>query len=101
MKPANLSWRSEPRPADIQAVERLAAESEFFNYQEVAVARELVEERLGKGLASGYLFLFAEDRGKLLGYSCYGPIAGTEGSWDLYWIVVGRGLRGQGIGDLI
>lgn len=94
-------WRTEPRSADAGLVERLARESGFFNQQEVDVARELVQERLAKGLASGYLFLFAEDQGKSLGYSCYGPIAGTTGSWDLYWIVVDRGLRGQGIGGLI
>lgn len=94
-------WRTEPRPADAGLVECLAAESGFFNPQEVAVARELVQERLAKGLASGYLFLFAEDQGKFLGYSCYGPIAGTAGSWDLYWIVVDLSLRGQGIGGLI
>jgi D-alanine-D-alanine ligase len=94
-------WRTEPRPADAGLVERLARESGFFNQQEVAVARELVEERLAKGPASGYSFLFAEDQGELLGYSCYGPIAGTTGSWDLYWIVVERTLRGQGIGGLL
>lgn len=94
-------WRTEPRPVDAGLVEGLARESGFFNQQEVAMTRELVEERLAKGLASGYLFLFAEEQDKLLGYSCYGPIAGTSGSWDLYWIVVDSGLRGQGVGGLI
>jgi len=101
MNQAALHWRTEPRAQDAPAVERLAAESGFFNAEEVAVARELVEERLAKGLASGYLFLFAEERDRLLGYACYGPIAGTQASWDLYWIVVERGLRGQGLGGRV
>lgn len=94
-------WRTEPRPGDADLVERLARESGFFNSQEVGIARELVEERLAKGLASGYLFIFAEDQGQILGYSCYGPIAGTADSWDLYWIIVDLALRGQGIGGLL
>jgi ribosomal protein S18 acetylase RimI-like enzyme len=101
MRAPKPSWRKEPRHADAGLVERLALESGYFNSQEVAMARELVEERLAKGLASGYLFLFAEGQDKLLGYSCYGPIAGTTGSWDLYWIVVDNSQRGQGTGGLI
>ncbi len=96
-----ITWRSEPILADVLAVERLAAESGFFNPEEIAIARELVEERLAKGLASGYLFLFAEEGSSLWGYSCYGPIVGTSASWDLFWIVVDRSSRGKGIGSLI
>jgi GNAT superfamily N-acetyltransferase len=96
-----MTFRDEPRPEDAGAVEKLAAESGFFNSEEVAIARELVEERLAKGLASGYWFLFAEKDERLLGYSCYGPIAGTAASWDLFWIVVDRSLRGQRIGGQI
>jgi GNAT superfamily N-acetyltransferase len=97
-----MTWRQEPETGDAPAVERLAAESGFFNAAEVAIAREVVEERLAKGSTSGYLFLFAHDEaGRLLGYACYGPIAGTQASWDLFWIVVDRAARGQGIGGRI
>lgn len=101
MTQPKITWRTDPIPADVQAVERLAAGSGFFNDAEVAVARELVEERLAKGLASGYLFLFAEEGTRLWGYACYGPIAGSLASWDLYWIVVEPSARGMGIGSLI
>lgn len=102
MTQAVITWREDPKSGDAPAVERLAAESGFFNAEEIAVARELVEERLAKGPASGYLFLFAQDEsGRLLGYACYGPIAGTQASWDLFWIVVDRAARGQGIGGQI
>ncbi|MGD8562325.1 MAG: GNAT family N-acetyltransferase [Desulfarculaceae bacterium] len=101
MTQSGLTWRTEPESADVQAVERLAADSGFFNPAEVAIARELVQERLAKGNSSGYLFLFAEEKNRILGYACYGPIAGTKASWDLFWIVVERTLRSQGIGDLV
>lgn len=98
---ARITWRRRPRPGDADAVERLVGASGFFNPEETAVARELVAERLAKGLASGYRFCFAERQGGLAGYACFGPIAGAEGSWDLYWIAVDPALRGKGLGRRI
>lgn len=92
-------WREGPIATDPLAVERLVAATGFFRPSEVAIARELVEEHLARGPeASGYWFLFAEDRCGLAGYVCWGPIAGTEGSFDLYWIVVRPDLQGHGLG---
>ena len=53
---------------------------------------------LTKGEASGYFFLFAEEEDRLLGYTCFGPIAGTLYSYDLYWIAVDPKTQGRGIG---
>ena len=33
----------------------------------------------------------------VVGYACYGPIACTVGSYDLYWIAVDPGLAGTGV----
>ena len=65
------------------------------------MAVELAEERLAKGPASGYHFVFAERDGRVLGYTCYGPIALTDGSYDLYWIAVDKSTQGQGLGRLL
>jgi ribosomal protein S18 acetylase RimI-like enzyme len=83
---------------DCERVRDLVASSRFFSTHEIDVAAGLVEERLCKGLQSGYHFLFAEDRRHLLGYTCYGPIACTKDRFDLYWIVVQPQLRGMGLG---
>jgi len=72
--------------------------SGFFSSQETEVACELVRERLSKGISSGYLFLFAEMEGRIMGYTCYGPIPCTRDSYDLYWIAVAQPLRGTGLG---
>jgi len=93
-----LSWRQEIRPRDRQVVFDLAASTGFFSPEEIEIACELVEERLAKGEKSGYFFLFAETGGEVLGYSCFGPIMGTRGSYDLYWIVVKDGYQGLGVG---
>lgn len=70
----------------------------FFQDHEIEVAAELVRERLEKGLASGYLFLFAEQDGRVLGYACHGEIPCTTGSHDLYWIAVRPETQGRGLG---
>lgn len=95
-------FREEPVRRDIEAVSRLVAETGFFRADEVAVAAELVEERLDKGLASGYHFIFAENTdGGIGGYVCYGSIPCTVGSFDLYWIAVDKGSQGRGLGKTL
>jgi D-alanine-D-alanine ligase len=84
---------------DPEHVREIVESTGFFSPAETAVAVELVEERLQRGLESGYLFLFAERGDAMLGYSCYGPIAGTRSSFDLYWIAVHHDFRTQGLGS--
>lgn len=95
-----VALREEPGPGDGAAIRRLVETAGVFSPAEVAIACELIEERLARGLAAtGYHFLFAEEeRGRPLGYACFGPIPLTQGSWDLYWIAVDPRQRGRGIG---
>ena len=95
---ARLTLREEPRPDDEAAVRRVVESTGFFRPDEIEIAAELVRERLERGMASGYLFVFAEDQGQVVGYTCYGEIGCTLGSYDLYWIAVDDRLRGHGIG---
>ena len=93
-----VSYREGLQPGDREAVRAVVAATGFFSEAEVAIAVELVDERLARGPGSGYEFLFAEADGGTLGYTCYGPIAGTTASWDLYWIVVAPARQGRGHG---
>jgi ribosomal protein S18 acetylase RimI-like enzyme len=93
-----LVWRDEVRPGDREVVRRLCESSGFFSAEEVEIAVELVAERLAKGAAGGYHFLFAQYGEAVSGFACYGPVAGTEASWDLYWIAVAGKERGRGLG---
>lgn len=92
------TFRSAPRPSDAAAIRAIVVSTGFFSEAEVDVAVELVDERLAKGEASGYHFLFAERAGRVLGYACFGPIACTVAGFDLYWIAVHQGHRGAGLG---
>ncbi len=102
MRTGEFRFRQEVCDADREAVHALVKGTGFFSAAEVDIAVELVTERLLRGDASGYFFLLAEQAGRLAGYSCFGPIPGSEHSFDLYWIAVENGLRRRGIGkDLL
>ena len=98
MRPAGVEYRLKVKPADSGRVRKIVESSGFFNPEEVEVAVELVDERLTKGDKSGYFFIFAEIGRQTVGYSCFGPILGTECSLDLYWIAVHNDFRGKKIG---
>ena len=101
MNNTSSKLRSQVTPSDRDAVRRIVETTGFFRADEVDVAVELVDEALAKGEASGYHFVFAEVDGIVVGYACYGPIACTLGSYDLYWIAVDPSRQGQGIGQIL
>lgn len=96
--PDGVRLRRTPRATDVAAVGRLAAAVGVFSRTEQAVAVELIEARLEEGRGSGYHFLFADVRGRPVGYCTWGPIPMTAASFDLYWIVVDPEYRGAGLG---
>ncbi len=96
--PHTLTLREAARPTDREAIRGLLKATRFFRADEIDVAVELVETRLGQGESSGYDFLIAEREGTIVGYACYGPIACTIGSFDVYWIAVDPTWQGQGVG---
>lgn len=96
--PEALTFRSDVRDGDARGVGELVAATGVFTDAEVDLAVELVAERLARGPASGYEFVFAESAGRLVGYTCYGPVPATEGSYDLYWIAVEPSRQRAGIG---
>ncbi len=85
-------------PDDVVRVRALVASTGFFNPVEVEVATDLVTERLTKGVRSGYHFVLAERGSSLVAYACYGPIEGTQGSFELYWIAVAPEEQKRGLG---
>ncbi len=96
-----ITFRYDVVPSDAALVRQIVTGTGFFSAAEVDVAVELVDERLAKGIPSGYEFIFAQRCGQTIGYACYGPIACTVGSYDLYWIAVDRAFQRLGIGRLL
>jgi GNAT superfamily N-acetyltransferase len=99
-QPTSIAFRSDPRSSDTEAVRAIVESTGFFHDFEVDTAVELVQERLARGLDSEYHFVFADDASsdETIGYACFGPIACTIGSFDLYWIAVHAKHQGHGLG---
>ena len=93
-----VSFREDVWVEDIESIKRIVESTGFFYPEEVEVSVELIEDRLSKGLESGYFFLIAEKDHVPVAYSCYGPIACTFGSFDIFWVVVHKNYQGMGMG---
>lgn len=97
----NLKFRTTPRESDIEAVREIIVSTKFFYEHEVEIAAELVKERLEEGESSGYYFVFADDDGRTIAYSCFGSDIMSKTCYDLYWIATHNDYRGKGVGKKI
>lgn len=80
-------------------LEALTRATGVFRKSEVATAVELLDAALAGD--DDYRFVGAYDGDALVGYACWGPTPGTEGTCDLYWIVVHPAWHGKGIGTAL
>jgi ribosomal protein S18 acetylase RimI-like enzyme len=95
----DFEYRSELVESDITLVTQVTRETGFFSPEELDIAQELVTLNVTQGAEkSGYFFLIQDEPDGIVGYACYGPIPGTQTSFDLYWIVVSPKVQGQGVG---
>ena len=97
----HIFLRREVSPDDPETITTIVTSTGFFRDDEIQVASELAEERLQKGAASGYEFLFAEMAGETVAYCCYGLIPCTIHSYDIYWIATHRDYMKRGIGKYL
>ncbi len=96
-----ITFRQNIEPADLGAILNIVQGSGFFSSAEVELACELATDRLEHGEQSSYQFLFAENDEQVVGYTCYGLVPATVGSYDLYWIAISEALRGCGLGKIL
>lgn len=93
-----ITYRQEIEPSDLGTILNIVQGSGFFSAEEVELACELATDKLEHGKQSSYQFLFAQNREQVIGYTCYGLIPATAGSYDLYWIAISEASRGCGLG---
>lgn len=77
----------------------MIVKTNMFTQAEIDVAMELIDIFLTKKEQKDYIIHVAEnERKEVIGYVCYGPTPATEGTFDLYWIVVAPNMQGKGVG---
>jgi ribosomal protein S18 acetylase RimI-like enzyme len=76
----------------------IASGEPLFSPQEADTVGELLQDYLHRPDHNGYYFMTAEANGAVAGFACYGPTPLTHGTYDLYWICVEAGQKGQGVG---
>jgi ribosomal protein S18 acetylase RimI-like enzyme len=96
-----ITIRDTVKQNDVEVIREITESTGFFPEDEVKIAVELIEERLQKGLDSGYLFNFLEYKGRVIGYTCFGLIPLSHISYDLYWIVIHNDFRNKGLGKYL
>jgi len=84
------------KPEDRQDILAVTANIDIFSDEEKDTVRELWDEQ-----EKGYNFLVAREGERLLGYSCFGERALTEGTYDLFWIAVDPSARRLGAGKAL
>ena len=97
----SMLYRQEIQSSDLSVILNIVQSSGFFSTAEVEMACELATDRLENGQQSSYQFLFAENDGEVVGYTCYGLIPATAASYDLYWIAVSETSRGKKMGKIL
>lgn len=101
VKRGSFQLRRTVRPSDLEIVRVITSSVGVFNEEEVAVACELLLDRLSKGDESEYSFIFADYGEETVGYACYGPIPGTDHRFYLYWIAVHLRYQEKGVGKFL
>ena len=94
----NINLHENFMMSDRAPLERILRECAFFRDDEIPVALELIDDRLAKGEGSDYKFIVATHGDRPVGYVCYGRIACTVHSYDIYWIAVDPQVQRAGIG---
>ncbi len=79
------------KPEDRQGILAVTAKIDVFTDEEKDTVRELWDD-------GGYDFLVARRDGRVVGFTCYGERALTEGTYDLFWIAVDSSARRLGTG---
>ena len=80
-------------------LEELTEATGLFSEAEVAITVELLDDSLAGD--EDYRFVGAYDGADLVGFACWGPTPGTEGTWDLYWLVVDPAQQDRGVGTAL
>ena len=90
--------RQEDRPR----IEAIILSADNFHPADIRIALELIEDALIKKEESDYIVHVLEDEeGRVQAYVCFGLNPLTDHTFDFYWMVIDREMRGRGLGRML
>lgn len=85
---------------DRERLRKILIETGVFTDEEVEIALELIDIVLNNGRQKDYkIVCTVDEQDQAMGYICFGPVPMTQGTYDLYWIVVDPAAQGREIGS--
>ncbi|MEO2087917.1 MAG: GNAT family N-acetyltransferase [Gemmataceae bacterium] len=85
-------------PADTPALLAITAGTGVFKPHEVGTLEDVLDDFHREGAEYGHVCLTLEDGGVAVGFVYFTPVAMTDRTWELWWIVVDKGRQGRGTG---
>jgi GNAT superfamily N-acetyltransferase len=85
-------------PSHTDDLVTMADETGFFKEHEVQALREVLDDYHEENHVYDHKAYLLQDKDQKLGFVYYAPAPMTEGTWQLWWIVVQNDLQGKGLG---
>jgi GNAT superfamily N-acetyltransferase len=85
-------------PADTPGLLALTAGTGVFQDHEVETLEGVLDDFHREGAEYGHVGLTFEADGAAAGFVYFAPVAMTDRTWELWWIVVGKSRQGRGEG---
>ena len=85
-------------PDDTPALLALAEQTGVFQPFEVEGFAEVLEDYHDEEQYNGHFAFTWEEDGVVTGFVYFAPADLTDGTWDLWWIIVAKARQGRGLG---
>jgi len=85
-------------PDDTPALLKLTADTGFFSTADIDILREVLDDYPSAAETEGHRCITAENADRLIGFAYCAPVAMSDRTWYLWWIVVGKESQKSGLG---
>lgn len=101
MSENQITYRKETKQSDLEDFREVLKSSGFFYDYEIEAAEDFLKYQLEDVDESGIHYFMAEDKGKMVGFICFGFDSCTIYTYILYWMAVHADYRGKGVGKIL